>query len=86
MNQKKYYKVLSVENTKAVELERYGEFQEDYHKKYIDKTGYVIGHYVSDNNLFRRFKCIVVEVDEQGRPKDADWFHEDDLMEVDMEG
>lgn len=76
------YKVISLENTKAVEVNHYGNFNEEYHQKYIGKTGYIISHYVSENNIFKDFKCIVTEVDEQGRPKDADWFHKDDLNKI----
>ena len=81
----KYFKIISIENTKATELERYGEFNEDYHQKYIGKTGYLIGHYVSDKNIFKDFKCLVIETDKQGRPLDGDWFHKDDLEEVDID-
>lgn len=79
---KKYFKIISLENTKAIEFERYGEFNEEYHQKYIGQTGYLVGYYASDTNLFKDFKCLITETDNQDRPLNGDWFHKDDLEEV----
>ena len=78
----KYYKIISLQNTKKIELERYGKFNEEYHQKYLGKTGYMIGHFISDDNMFCDFRCIITDTDKQGRPLDGDWFHKDDLEEV----
>jgi len=79
---KQYFKIISLNHTRMTELERHGDFNEEYHQKYIGQIGYVIGHYVSDKNIFKDFKCLITKTDEIGRPLDGDWFHKDDLEEA----
>lgn len=79
---KQYFKIISLQNTKTTELERYGDFNKEYHQQYIGQIGYMIGHHVSDKSIFKDFKCLITKVDDMGRPLDGDWFHKDDLEKV----
>ena len=83
--EKQYFKIISLNNTRALELERYGNFNEEYHQKYIGQIGYMIGHSISDKSIYKDCKCLITIIDDMGRPLDGDWFHKDDLEEIERE-
>lgn len=45
----------------------------------------MIGHSISDKSIYKDCKCLITKTDNMGRPLDADWFHKDDLEEVEKE-
>jgi hypothetical protein len=68
------YKVLSSDFTKLYE----SNFDVEYHQKYINRIGEEIEHNFKSGE-FKNFKLLVFEKDDQGRFKDADWIHVNDL-------
>lgn len=71
------YQVVSLENTSKQEL----NFNYKYHEKYLNKIGEEIDHKFK-TGVFKNFKLLVFEKDEQGKVKDADWIHEGDLVKI----
>ena len=68
------YIVDNLENTSTNEK----NFNYEYHKKYISKTGEFIQHFYKDAS-FKLFICLGFDKDKNGFYTDADWFHLCDL-------
>lgn len=68
------YIVDNLENTSTNEK----NFNYEYHKRYIGKTGEFIPHSFKDIT-FKSFICLGFNKDEKGFFTDADWFHLNDL-------
>jgi len=64
----------NLENTSENEK----NFDYEYHRKYISKTGEVIQHFFT-SDMFKLFVCLGFDKDEKGFFTDIDWFHVCDL-------
>ena len=75
------YRIDNLENTSENEQ----NFDFEYHKKYISKTGEVIKHDYK-SGVFVNFVCLGFNKDGKGHFTDVDWFHINDIRNPQFEG